>query len=74
MTEELRLFAYPEARILCGTTRKTVGFVYRWNNGEQQPAWIAGAVVDVTYAPLDESKPGSGSTRPRPSDAEPSGS
>lgn len=57
MTNQPRLFAHPEARILCATTRKTVGFLYRWNNGDQQRAWIEDIVRDVSYAPLRESEP-----------------
>lgn len=48
-----RLFGWPVARIIATVTGELVGYLYRWDNGDRQPAWLAGAVADVRYEPLE---------------------
>lgn len=52
MTAEPRLTGEPIMRILCKKTDTLVGFLYQWNNGELQPAWLNEPVVDVRYEPM----------------------
>lgn len=52
MTKTLRLTAHPVSRILCAKSRETVGYLYEWNNGDRQPAWIGKPFRDVAYDPL----------------------
>ncbi len=52
MTKEQRLVAHPVSRILCAKSGATVGFVYEWNNGDLQPAWIGKRIRDVRYEPV----------------------
>jgi hypothetical protein len=52
MSNQPRLFAHPAARILCTKTGATVGFLYQWNTGEQQAAWIDRKVRNVEYEPM----------------------
>ncbi len=52
MTKALRLTAHPFSRILCATSHETVGYIYEWNNGDRQPAWIGKPVRNVYYEPL----------------------
>ncbi len=47
-----RLTGEPVMRILCETSGGVVGYLYRWNNGDVQPAWLNGARSDVRYAPM----------------------
>ncbi len=47
-----RLTGEPVMRILCETSGGVVGYLYRWNNGDLQPAWLNGARSDVRYAPM----------------------
>jgi hypothetical protein len=58
MTKALRLTAHPVSRILCANSHETVGYLYEWNNGDRQPAWIGEPVRDVTYQPLDRAESG----------------
>ena len=41
-------------RILCNKTNTLVGYLYRWNNGDLQPAWLNIAVAEVRYEPMFE--------------------
>jgi hypothetical protein len=59
MTKALRLTAHPVSRILCAKSHDIVGYLYEWNNGDRQPAWIGKPVRDVTYQPLDRAESGS---------------
>jgi hypothetical protein len=54
MSQVLRLTAHPVSRILCTKTLETVGYLYEWNNGDRQPAWIGKPVREVTYQILDQ--------------------
>lgn len=49
-----RLFGWPVARIIATATGELVGYLYEWDNGDRQPAWLAGAVADVRYEPLEQ--------------------
>lgn len=44
----------PTMRILCKKTNTLVGYLYQWNNGDVQPAWLNEAMADVRYEPLVE--------------------
>ena len=48
-----RLFGWPVARIIATANGELVGYLYEWDNGDRQPAWLAGAVADVRYEPLE---------------------
>lgn len=52
MTRETRLAGEPIMRILCRKTDSLVGYLYQWNNGDLQPAWLQDALVDVRYEPM----------------------
>lgn len=52
MTKALRLTAHPVSRILCVKSQETVGYLYEWNNGDRQPAWIGKRIREVRYEPL----------------------
>jgi len=39
-----RLTAEPIMRILCKKTDTLVGYLYQWNNGDLQPAWLNDAL------------------------------
>lgn len=58
MTKALRLTAHPVSRILCATSHETVGYLYEWNNGDRQPAWIGKPVRDVSYERLTPAERG----------------
>jgi hypothetical protein len=47
-----RLTGEPILRILCRKTDTTVGYLYQWNNGDLQPAWLNDALADVRYEPM----------------------
>ena len=47
MTTFPRLTAEPIMRILCKKTDTLVGYLYQWNNGDLQPAWLNDAMPDV---------------------------
>lgn len=44
-----RLTAKPIMRIFCRKSDELVGFLYLWNNGDLQIAWVDEAVADVRY-------------------------
>lgn len=52
MTPQPRLTGKPIMRILCQKTNTLVGFLYQWNNGDLQPAWLNEALAEVRYEPL----------------------
>ena len=52
MTKEPRLMAHPVLRISCAASQETVGYLYEWNNGDRQPAWIGKPVRQVDYEPM----------------------
>lgn len=52
MTVETRLTGEPIMRILCNKTDILVGYLYQWNNGDLQPAWLDAALANVRYEPL----------------------
>ena len=54
MTPQARLTGEPIMRIFCKKTDKLVDYLYQWNNGDLQPAWLNDAVSDVRYEPLVE--------------------
>ncbi|WP_425101427.1 hypothetical protein [Tropicibacter sp. S64] len=54
MTILPRLTAEPIMRILCKKTDTLVGYLYHWNNGDLQPAWLNDAMPDVRYEPMVE--------------------
>lgn len=41
-------------RILCKKTDTLVGYLYQWNNGEVQPAWLDVAIAEVRYEPISD--------------------
>lgn len=41
-------------RILCKKTDTLVGYLYQWNNGDLQPAWLESPVTGVRYEPLEK--------------------
>ncbi len=49
-----RLTGEPIMRIRCKKTDALVGFLYQWNNGDLQPAWLTGAMAEVHYEPMIE--------------------
>ncbi len=49
-----RLTGEPTMRILCKKTNTLVGYLYQWNNGDLQPAWLNEAMADVRYEPMVE--------------------
>ena len=53
-TPKTRLTAKPIMRILCKKTDLLVGFLYQWNNGDLQPAWLNDAMAEVRYEPMVE--------------------
>ena len=54
VTPTPRLTGEPIMRILCKQTDNLVGFLYQWNNGDVQPAWLDGAMAKVRYEPMIE--------------------
>lgn len=67
MTDRPRLFAHAIACILSSRTKATVGYLYEWNNGERQPAWLGRPYKDVYYEPIS-SEPQTGEARRTASD------
>ena len=53
-TSKTRLTGEPIMRILCKKTDTLVGFLFQWNNGDLQPAWLNDAMVEVRYEPMVE--------------------
>jgi len=41
-------------RILSESTGKLVGFLYEWDNGDRESAWIDRKVRSVSYEPMGE--------------------
>jgi len=54
MTPKTRLTGEPIMRILCKNTGNLVGYLYQWNNGDLQPAWLNNTMVEVRYEPMFE--------------------
>jgi hypothetical protein len=54
MTPKTRLTGEPIMRILCKNTGNLVGYLYQWNNGDLQPAWLNNAMAEVRYEPIFE--------------------
>ena len=54
MSTKTRLTGEPIMRILCKKTDSLVGYLYKWNNGDLQPAWLKDAMADVRYEPFDQ--------------------
>lgn len=52
MPVQPRLTGEPILRIICRNSDKLVGYLYRFNNGELLPMWLAGPVNDVRYEPI----------------------
>ncbi len=52
MSPKPRLTGEPIMRILCKKTDSLVGYLYQWDNGDLQPAWLGEAVADVRYEPI----------------------
>lgn len=54
MTPKTRLTGEPIMRILCKNTGNLVGYLYQWNNGDLQPAWLNNTMAEVRYEPMFE--------------------
>lgn len=54
MTDTPRLVAHAIARILSSRTQAIVGYLYEWNNGDRQPAWLGRPYKKVYYESLNE--------------------
>ena len=54
VTPKTRLTGEPIMRILCKNTGNLVGYLYQWNNGDLQPAWLNNAMAEVRYEPMLE--------------------
>lgn len=54
MKKEPRLSARPVARLICAETEMTVGYMYEWNNGDRQPAWLGPRVKNVRTVAMAE--------------------
>ncbi len=54
MSQETRLTGEPIMRIFCKKTDMLVGYLYQWNNGDLQPAWLGIPVIEVRYEPLEK--------------------
>ncbi len=52
LTPKTRLIGEPIMRILCKETDALVGYLYQWNNGDLQPAWLNEAMAEVRYEPM----------------------
>ena len=52
MSPETRLTGEPIMRIFCKKTDTLVGYLYQWNNGDLQPAWLDSAKAEVRYEPI----------------------
>jgi hypothetical protein len=53
MTPKPRLIGEPIMRIFCKNTDSLVGYLYQWDNGELQPAWLGDAFAEVRYEPFE---------------------
>ena len=54
MTTKPRLTGEPIMRILCKKTDSLVGYLYQWDNGDLQPAWLGEAMAEVRYEPFGQ--------------------
>jgi hypothetical protein len=54
MTTKPRLTGEPIMRILCKKTDSLVGYLYQWDNGDLQPAWLNEAMAEVRYEPFGQ--------------------
>ncbi len=52
MSNTTRLTGEAIMRIRCKRTDALVGYLYQWNNGDLQPAWINEAMINVRYEPM----------------------
>ncbi len=52
LNPKTRLTGEPIMRILCKETDALVGYLYQWNNGDLQPAWLNEAMAEVRYEPM----------------------
>ena len=52
MSPETRLTGEPIMRIFCKKTDTLVGYLYKWNNGDLQPASLDTAKAEVRYEPI----------------------
>lgn len=52
LPEVPRLTGKPIMRIICKKTGRVVGYLYQWNNGDLQPAWLNEAMAEVRYEPM----------------------
>lgn len=48
-----RLVAHPIKRIVDVETNELVGWLYRWNTGEDAPMWMKGSRTKVRYEAAD---------------------
>lgn len=53
MTTKPRLTGEPIMRILCRKTDTLVGYLYHWDNGDLQSAWLSEVMTEVRYEPLE---------------------
>ncbi len=53
MSPKPRLTGEPILRILCKKTDSLVGYLYQWDNGDLQPAWLNEAMAEVRYEPFE---------------------
>ena len=51
-THSQRLTGEAIMRICCKRSGTVVGYLYQWNNGDLQPAWLNEALTDVRYEPV----------------------
>ncbi len=54
MASKPRLTGEPIMRILCKKTDSLVGYLYQWDNGDLQSAWLRGALSEVHYVSMDQ--------------------
>ena len=54
MAPKPRLTGEPILRILCKKSDSLVGYLYHWDNGDLQPAWLGDAMAEVRYEPLEQ--------------------
>ena len=54
VTPTPRLTGEAIMRILCKNSGNLVGYLYQWNNGDLQPAWLNNAMAEVRYEPMFE--------------------
>ena len=40
--------------LLCGTCLLYTSYLYQWNNGDLQPAWLNNTMAEVRYEPMFE--------------------